>query len=290
MPSDKKMSMVKASEWEAFIALVWEQGRAHERNNLPWRNIDDPYAVWISEAMLQQTQVNRVLNYWPKWVSMFPSVDALASASTSDVLECWQGLGYNRRALALKRAADILSRDWQGCMPYEYDDLVSLPGIGPATAAGILVFAYQKPAVYLETNVRAVFIHHFFSQRNDVVRDKELLPYVQRASETHDPRGWNYALLDYGHYLKKVVANPTRKAAAYTKQSAFEGSNRQKRSFIVREVLACPGIDAQALQDALNEREEAAGRSAVDQDTFDLLVEALCKEGFFHIRDGKLIP
>ena len=144
-----------------FQAWVREAGQALYRD-LPWRNTRDAYAIWISEAMLQQTQVTRVLSRWERFLRHFPTVDALASASSADVVEEWQGLGYNRRALALKRAADICSAEYAGRMPEGVDKLVKLPGIGDATAAGITAFSRDVPCLYLETNVRAVFIHCFF--------------------------------------------------------------------------------------------------------------------------------
>ena len=225
-----------------FQAWVREAGQALYRD-LPWRNTRDAYAIWISEAMLQQTQVSRVLSRWERFLRHFPTVDALASASSADVVEEWQGLGYNRRALALKRAADICSAEYAGRMPEGVDKLVKLPGIGDATAAGITAFSRDVPCLYLETNVRAVFIHCFFRDAERVT-DKELRPLVERACPAEDVRGWYYALLDVGARLKKDHKNPTRRAAAYTRQSKFEGSRRQKRAWLVREVVAAPGLSS----------------------------------------------
>ncbi len=104
--------------------------------------------------MLQQTQVARVEKYWQRFMALFPTLDALASVETSLVLEMWQGFGYNRRALALKRTAEICSREFNGLLPESSEELLALPGIGKATAGGIMAFAYQKPSMYLETNVR----------------------------------------------------------------------------------------------------------------------------------------
>ncbi len=278
--------VLQASEREVFISSVWEAGKAHARNELPWRNIDDPYAVYVSEVMLQQTQVSRVLKFWPSWMKAFPTLDALAAASTADVLERWQGLGYNRRALSLKRAAEICATEYAGKMPQSLAELESLPGIGPATSAGIYAFAYQKPAVYLETNVRAVYIHHFFADGTEKVSDRQLYPLVEATCSNDNPRAWYYALLDYGAYLKKQVPNPTRRSASYTRQSAFEGSLRQKRSFLVREVLAKPGISCDVLVELLNEEERAAGREALDSAfVLDILKQLEC-EGFFTMSDN----
>ena len=279
----------KASDLEAFVALVRAQGAACRRDGLPWRHIDDPYGVWISEAMLQQTQVSRVLSYWPRWMKRYPSVDALSSASTADVLELWQGLGYNRRALALKKAADICAAEYGGQMPIEDADLQELPGIGPATAAGIRAFAYQLPAVYIETNVRTVFIHHFFPDCASV-RDAQIAPLVEATCDASDPRSWYYDLLDYGHALKQQGNTSARSSASYARQSRFGGSHRQKRALIVREVLATPGVHAAEVLDALNDHELAAGRDSVTHDAFEKLLDELSAEGFFKVQGEKLVP
>ena len=226
---------------EEFRSLIRAEG-ARLYRDLPWRRTRDPYHIWLSEVMLQQTQVARVETRMPAWLERFPSVEALADAPTSDVLEAWQGMGYNRRALALKRAAQELMERYDGVFPRETKELVALPGIGPATAQGIRAFAFDLPGVYLETNVRTVFLHHFFPDV-PAVPDRELTPLVeatcplapegiaartdgasgaerfavpQDAGDT--PRAWYYALLDYGAYLKKTLPNPSRRSAAYTRQ------------------------------------------------------------------------
>ena len=273
-----------------FVERVWRMGREHERAGLPWRGIDDAYGVYISEAMLQQTQVARVGKYWPRWMSTFPTIDALSSASTADVLDAWQGLGYNRRALNLKRTADICCEQHEGALPSTVDELVKLPGIGPATAAGIVAFAYQRPSVYIETNVRAVFIHEFFADAQGKVSDRQIEPLVRATCSEEDPRGWYYALLDYGAHLKAVHANPARKAAAYTRQSAFEGSHRQKRSALLREVLGANGVSEEAAKRALDDMEVKAGREALAPGDFEALVAELAAEGFFRRENGLLLP
>lgn len=271
---------------DEFLSKVYEQGRAHHRD-LPWRYIDDPYSVLVSEVMLQQTQVVRVLRYWERWMSAFPTLDALSAASTSDVLEHWQGLGYNRRALALKRCAEICSEQNQGLLPSSVEELVELPGIGPATAGGIMAFAHGCPAVYLETNVRTVFIHELFPHC-EKVHDKDLIPLVQLTCPEQDARRWYYALLDYGAHLKVTTQNPSRKSAHYTRQSSFEGSRRQKRAEIVRLVLAYSPVKDSFLLEQLNESEVAAGRERVEERLFHSLLDDLESEGFF-TRDGQLI-
>ena len=274
---------------DEFVSIVREEGRAHYRD-LPWRNLDDPYAVLVSEVMLQQTQVSRVLGYWQRWMAAFPTVDALAAASTSDVLEQWQGLGYNRRALALKRTCDICSSQYGGQLPNSVDKLVELPGIGPATAAGVVAFAYDQPAVYIETNVRSVFLHHLFPDR-DKVSDRQLMPFVADACPDAGVRSWYYALLDYGSFLKTQVANPARRSAHYARQSPFAGSHREKRSFVLRCVLSSgEGISVARVAQLLDQHEQEAGRERVGVEMAAALVAELLEEGFFHESDGLLAP
>lgn len=268
-----------------FTRKVLKEGK-HLYRDLPWRNIDDPYAVLVSEVMLQQTQVTRVLKYWQRWMALFPTVDALAAADVADVLVQWQGLGYNRRALMLKRAADFCATSNKGILPSSYDGLIQLPGVGPATAAGVMAFAYNKPGVYLETNVRTVFLHELFPYR-DKVPDRELIPLVRSTCPVNGVRDWYYALLDYGSYLKSCMPNPSRRSAHHVKQSVFEGSRRQKRAYIVREVLANPGVSIDELQLSLNAFEHRAGRGDVDASVFDTIVQDLLSEGFFH-QDGQM--
>ena len=272
---------------EVFVTLVREQGAALYRD-LPWRNIDDAYGVLVSEVMLQQTQVARVQRYWQRWMSLFPTVDALASADTATVLETWQGLGYNRRALALKRACEQCSAERGGELPQTVDELVRLPGIGPATAAGVVAFAHDRPAVYIETNVRSVFLHELFPD-DQGVSDKQLAPYVAGTCPETGARSWYYALLDYGAHLKTQVANPSRRSSHYARQSAFPGSRREKRSFILKCVLAAPeGVPIAEVRSLLDAHEREASRDAVDPDLFDSILSGLQAEGFFR-RDGDLL-
>ena len=218
---------------DPFRSMIRSEGVLRYRD-LPWRRTRDPYIIWLSEVMLQQTQVPRVEARMPEWLDRFPTVQALARAAPSDVLDAWQGMGYNRRALALHRAAQCVVEDWDGEFPRETHDLVALPGIGPATAQGIRSFAFDLPGVYLETNVRTVFLHHFFPDV-PAVPDRELVPLIQAAcpaapgaatdeiapfavplDDADTPRAWYYALLDYGAYLKKTLPNPSRRSAGYS--------------------------------------------------------------------------
>ena len=255
---------------------------------MPWRQNISAYAVWISESMLQQTQVNRVIPKFESFMHMFPTPDALAAASAGDVLEAWQGLGYNRRALALKRAAEIISVEHGGKMPTTQEELMALPGVGPATSAGIMAFAYDTPSVYLETNVRSVLIHHFFFDESQV-KDKILADAARLVCPKTHVRQWYWGLLDYGSHLKKVVGNPSRKAAAYTKQSKFEGSHRQKRSFLVRRLLALGSAELESLTADINEVESAKKRGVLSLDEVEAILQELAREGFCIYDSGKKI-
>lgn len=291
----------------AFRATVRERGRELYRD-LPWRRTRDPYAIWISEVMLQQTQVSRVDGRWQRWLERFPTPAALAAAEPADVLDEWQGLGYNRRALALRRAAQAVC-EASGQMPETERDLVVLPGIGPATAAGIRAFAFNLHGVYLETNVRTVLLHELFSGREGV-SDRELIPLadltcppdgcggassaVAPASSEDvpdDPRTWYYAMLDYGAYLKRTVPNPSRRSSLHARQSRFEGSHRQKRAEMVRLLLAhradpAGGAAEAKLAKEIGNLEQKAGRTALNAEEVSALLSELAAEGFCRQEGG----
>ena len=286
MPKGAQVSApIDEKRLAAFRETVWSEGGKRYRE-LPWRHIQDAYAVLVSEVMLQQTQVVRVLGYWERFLDQFPTLDDLASAETGAVLESWQGLGYNRRALMLKRCAEACSAQHAGQLPRDYTELVALPGIGPATAAGVRAFAWNLPGVYLETNVRSVFLHEWFADTDEPVRDRQLIPLVSAACPDNAACDWYYALLDFGAYLKSQGTNPSRKSAHHTRQSTFEGSRRQKRAELVRIVLENPGIAQDDLRAALDEAEQAAGRPAVPADLARAIIADLVGEGFFLEHDG----
>lgn len=271
-----------------FVLSVAEEGRLRYRD-LPWRRTRDPYAILVSEVMLQQTQVARVQPKYLKWLDTFPTLDSLAAAPLEPVLAAWQGLGYNRRAVALKRCAEQVAERFGGLLPIDEAELRSLPGIGAATAAGVLAFAWDVPTVYLETNVRAVFLHEFFADR-DAVSDRELIPLVraavlEAALQGIGARTWHYALLDLGAHLKRTQPNPSRRSAHHVRQSRFEGSRRQKRAWLLRAVMADPGNTAEHYADALTHAESAANRPAVSADEVAAILIQLAEEGFL-AREG----
>lgn len=274
---------ISSSRLEEFKETVWSRGRELYRD-LPWRDTYDPYAILLSEVMLQQTQVSRVLGRWEEWLDAFPTVEALAQAPLPPVLELWQGMGYNRRALNLKHCAETLVSEHDGEVPQDKKALLALPGIGPSTSAGVRIFAFQKPDMYLETNVRAVFIHELFPNQ-DKVADKELVALVNAmCPQDESVRDWYYALLDYGAHLKKTISNPTRRSAQYARQSKFEGSHRQKRAYLLRRAIE--GImSLSELTEDLARAEESAGRNAPSADEVAAIMEELESEGFV-VRQG----
>lgn len=226
---------------------VWDYYRDQGRHTLPWRQMITPYGILVSEVMLQQTQVSRVLQKYEAWLEVFPDFADLADATGPAVLAQWQGLGYNRRGLWLREAARRIRHEHGGRLPDDPAVLVTLPGIGPNTAASIAAFAYDMPVVFIETNIRRVFIHEFFpdTPEGNLVTDAQLRPLIEAALDREHPREWYWALMDYGAYLAKQVPNPNRRSRHYARQSVFEGSARQVRGEVLRRLLTGPKTETE---------------------------------------------
>lgn len=199
-----------------------------------WRETWDPYHIVVSEVMLQQTQTERVKYKYQLFIEAFPTFEALASAQLVDVYYYWQGLGYNRRALALQKIAQKVVAEFGGKLPQSPEVLETFPGIGKATAASICAFAFNMPTVFIETNVRTVYIHSFYRNSKKTIHDDQIKYLVENTIDTANSRAWYYALMDYGVAIKKEYGNPNHKSAHYSKQSKFEGSERQIRGLILR--------------------------------------------------------
>jgi A/G-specific adenine glycosylase len=219
-----------------FKELIWEYGRSLFRD-MPWRDNTDPYWVLVSELMLQQTQVDRVIPKFNEFMTTFPTIKDLARASLGDVLKLWSGLGYNRRAKFLHEAAKMVETDFEGSIPGALEDLVKLPGVGFNTAGAILAYSFNQPIVFIETNIRTVYFHHFFSDQV-LVSDNELKELVAETLDTEHPRQWYWALMDYGAFLKKQGTGRINKSSHYKKQAPLKGSLREVRGLILKALVA----------------------------------------------------
>ena len=287
LPADKGLSEL-AESWPEFFGsvglgreafsrfrtIVYHYYMHHERE-FSWRSEITPYRVVVSEVMLQQTQTVRVAGKFEPFVSVFPDFSALAGAPFVDVLRLWKGLGYNRRARYLHELAKIVTDSHRGILPDDPQELVRLPGIGPATAASICVFAYDRPLPFIETNIRTVFLHFFFRGREQV-HDREIMPLVEASLDRTRPRQWFYALMDYGVMLKKTVGNLNRVSRHYTKQSRFEGSDRQLRGRILQLLLDRQMVTEAEIGNLLDEPGARVARVAA----------GLCEEGIIVASGG----
>lgn len=257
-----------------FQELVWQKGRELFRP-MPWRDDTNPYYVLVSEIMLQQTQVERVVPKFHAFIAAFPTVSSLASASLSEVLHLWTGLGYNRRAKFLHQAARMIQTDFQGTFPETIESLVKLPGVGVNTAGAIAAYSFNLPVVFIETNVRTVYFYHFFDN-NETVTDATLREVVEKTVDREHPREWYWALMDYGSYLKRSGVKLNSKSHHYKKQSPLTGSVREVRGQIVK-ALTQSSMSIQQLQ----------GVVTFDH-RFDLALTGLIKDGLVHETDGSL--
>ena len=252
-------------EFRSIIYAVYEK----EGRSFPWRDNTDAWGILVSELMLQQTQTARVVSYWKNWMEKWPSAAHLNNASLEEVLRQWSGLGYNRRARYLKECAGIIVRDMGGKVPVTPEALARLPGIGPYTAGAVACFAGNYPAVFIETNIRAVMLHFFFNGQ-DGISDGEIMPLLDAVLDRSNPRKWYWALMDYGAALKKLAANPNRRSAHYSRQSSFKGSFRQIRGSLIRALVSGGPAAAEELRKRLD--------VPADEKDFYRALEALGKE------------
>ena len=264
---------LKPNEVEEFRQIIYQYYAEHRRE-MPWRVSRNPYHILVSEIMLQQTQVGRVLAKYEEFISRFPDFDSVSRASLQEILGVWQGLGYNRRAISMQKICRLVVTEYGGVLPNSADTLQTFPGIGPATAGAICAFAFNQPTVFIETNIRRVFIHFFFPNKNGV-KDKEILPLVEETLDTSSPRRWYHALMDFGAMLKKEENNPNRRSAHYNRQAPFQGSNREIRGLILKTLLEKPDLTEGELIRSVDKSPERV-RPIINQ---------LTKEGFL-IRTG----
>lgn len=262
------------SEITHFRNFIWSfyktQGRAFS-----WRMTHNPYHIVVSEVMLQQTQTQRVIEKYEEFITAFPSWKELADASFADVVTVWQGLGYNRRALALHAIAQKVVHEYNGVLVPDEQVLLTFPGIGPATAASICAFAFNQPTIFIETNIRTVCLHTFFKDQT-MITDKQIMPYVAATLDHSNPRQWYYALTDYGVKLKKLYPESNKASKHYTKQSTFKGSDRQIRGIILRLLIQHVTIASSKLISIIND----------DQERVKKILDQLYKENFIRYTDA----
>lgn len=244
---------------------------SEHRRDLPWRRTDNPYDIYISEVMLQQTQVERVVKKYSRFINRFPDFRSLADSPFQAILSEWRGLGYNRRCLALKRASEMIVQEYGGKVPDSVDALAQLPGIGRATASAIITFSFNRPTVFIETNIRRVFIHFFF-RKQGTIADQEILPLVKKTLVPTQPRIWYYSLMDYGAMLKSISKNPNIKSKHYKRQPRFQGSTRQIRGLILKTLLEARPLSEQQIIQSVKK----------DPDRVREAIERLEYEGFIH--------
>jgi len=200
-----------------------------EGRNLPWRHTTNRYHILVSEIMLQQTQVNRVIEKYNQWIKTFPTIPDLANASLSEVLTLWSGLGYNSRGKRLWECAQQIVEKFEGTVPNNPEDLLTLPGIGPYTSRSILIFADNKNIATVDTNIRRILIHELKLDEN--ITEKELFALAEEIFPRGKSRDWHNALMDYGSLIltaKKSGIKPT------SKQKPFKTSKRFYRGAIMK--------------------------------------------------------
>lgn len=249
-----------------------------KRRDFPWRETTNPYFIFLSEICLQQTQTSRVISKFEELTKAFPTVESLANATFAEVLSYWSGLGYNRRAKYLLEAAKIVVEKYDGVFPQDPLLLDKLPGVGFNTAAAIVVYSFNTPVAFIETNIRRVYIHHFFEDKGNVT-DAEILVIVNSTMDRENPREWFWALMDYGAYLSKVIVNPNRRSKTYSRQSTFTGSVRQVRGSVLR-ILLKGHANFETILDQVEGNKEHT-KAALEQLTNERMI--ILKDGLYSL-------
>lgn len=257
---------------ELFQKIIYDFYKKHKRH-FPFRENVTPYKVLVSEIMLQQTQTRRVSEKYLQFIKKFPDFSSLSAASLEEILKEWRGLGYNRRAIALKTIADTIIKDFGGKLPESIETLKSFPQVGHNTASSIITFAFNKPTAFIETNIRRVYIYFFFPNKRKI-SDKEILWIVKKTIDNINPREWYYALMDYGVMLKKAHPELNKKSTHYRKQAPFKGSIRQIRGKILELLIKQGKMEIENIERKFDSKEKKKVISTLNQ---------LKKEGFIDI-------
>jgi A/G-specific adenine glycosylase len=266
---------------------------APRRDAYPWRGSHDPYAVWVSEVMLQQTQAARVVPAYTSFLRSFPTVRELALAPRRDVVAQWGGLGYNRRAVRLSQAARAIVRDHGGRIPHDKDELLELPGVGPYTAAAVASMGFGEPVAVVDTNVRRVVSRVHLGVDGHEVPAKEVWGLAEGWLDRDDPVTWNQALMDLGREVCRPkprcdvcplagVCRFRRDGAAASRgpsrQGPFEGSTRQVRGAIVNALRSHPWLTPARL----------ASETGFPVDRVEAAVATLSVDGLVEVDGGRV--
>lgn len=225
------LSSVSKNQIKKIQQEIFQFYKQHKRD-LPWRKTTDPYKILVSEFMLQQTQVSRVVDYYTQWMKKWPTIQKLANEEYKNVLRAWIGLGYNRRAMYLHNTAKIIMEKFSGDIVTAVKHYEDLPGIGQYTSKAIQIFSTNANIATVDTNIRRIFINEFNLEES--ISEKDLFQLAERCLPLGKSRDWHNALMDYGAIRltsKKTGIKPK------TQQSQFDGSDRQIRGKILRALL-----------------------------------------------------
>ncbi len=241
------------------------------KRDLPWRKTLDPYAILVSEVMLQQTQVDRVVPFYERWLKEFPGFQDLAKADKVKLLGLWSGLGYNSRALRLQKLAQVVVGRYSGKLPKSEEELLSLPGIGPYTAAAILAFAFNKEAHVIDTNIRRVLIHELHLKEDIATEDLKKIAF--ELIPKGKSRVWHNAMMDYG-----ALEKTARKTGvmSLSKQPKFDGSERKVRGEIVRYLLKVKEASVADVQERYAHK------------NFEKILDKMEKDGLITQKEGRV--
>lgn len=255
-----------------FRQRIWEF-YADSKRPMPWRDTPTPYAVLVSELMLQQTQVPRVIPKFEAFLRAYPTIESLADAQLHEVLVLWSGLGYNRRAKFLHDSAKRIVE--LGSFPAQFDELVKLPGIGTNTAAAIMNYAFEVATPFVETNIRTVYFHEM-AEAGPSVDDRQILEFVRLTLDREHPREWFYALMDYGSMLKTTAGGRLAQSKHYKKQSPLKGSVREVRGQILKRLSEQGQMSDQELRGSIE-----------TDDRFPVALDGLIRDGLVERRAGE---
>jgi A/G-specific adenine glycosylase len=247
---------------------------------LRWREDINPYYILVSEFMLQQTQVTRVIDFFDRFIATLPTIFDLASASQETMLSLWSGLGYNRRALYLRDAARIICHEYNGIMPQDFQLLLKIKGLGEYTARAIVTYSYNIPLIFIETNIRSVLFIYFQKQliNHNNIHDNDLKEIIEQLIDKKNSRDWYYALMDWGTHLKKIHKDKhLQKSHSFKQQSVFQNSFRQIRGKIIKLLLEQKVLTLDELLSICNDHRTPA------------CLESLMKENFIIVENNKVV-